>query len=441
MRRAIPWLLLIGCGDEHAPGICDPAELADALATETNVSVGVCTVSGDFVVPAGVTLSGTFHSVINGDDVALTLMTGEQPARIENLAIGGGARAAVILRGAGVASLTNVSIRVETGIGLGAEDLAALSLSEVGISGPVHDGNQGLIPFPPDRNLTATHGIVAARIADLDLDGVISGGFAGAGVVLIDSQTRWNVGEAVQNLGLGLHVQGGRAELIDVNLSDTYRGTWGIETYGGAFTASAAVESTNLRVADNWYGMLQDGGTARHTGISVERNQNAGIWAQFTTSFDLEGTIADNDFAGMVAYGAQGVNIHDSTIEATSEVVRVSGIGAVMIGDGIQLVESTSGARLVNLDLVENERVGLLIELGGGSLDAMEISDVRIQQMSGGNGAVLQHGSAPVDWDDGCTRIGVTADQDRAVNDLDFADVVGPCGRPDPLPGLSAFGL
>jgi hypothetical protein len=445
MKRTGLLLLLAACGGEEpmTPAICDAASLQTALDSASSgdrIAMGACRIEGDFVVRSGVTLAGAgATSVIAGSDIAIEVEG--NGAAIEDLSVAAGARAGIVLR-EGRASVSRVHIEAPTGIALGAEGLDSLRLDTVSALGPIDASNEGQVPYPPDRTIFATHGIVAVNVADLDLVDVTANGFAGAGVVIIDSSARWERGNADANLGLGLHVQGGSAELIDVGLDQTFRGTWGIETYGGAFTASAAIDSTNLTADDNWYGLLQDGGSARHRNISAIGNQNAGLWAQFTTSFDIDGTVRDNDFAGIVAFQAEGVAIHDSTIETTHEVLRPTGeTGTVIIGDGIQLVDSADGARLVDLELTDNERVGLLIELRGGSYSAMEISNVRISQ-SVGNAAVIQHGFAPNDWDSGIIRNGVTADADRAVTDLDFADVVGPCGRPrEDVRDLGALGL
>ncbi len=448
MRPAIALSIVLAsaaCGGENAEPLCDPTALRDALAAAepgADIAVGACRIEGDFTVAAPLRLHGGGpSSVLAGRDVTLTVEAPQGSVQIEDLTVEGGARAGVRVRSADTVALTRVALSAASGVALGAEDVGRLALAAVTARGPVDQTNQDQVAYPPDRAQIATHGIVAVRVADLAMTDVSAEGFAGAGVLLIGSETRWDRGDASVNLGIGLHVQGGHATLADVHLDGTFRGTWGVETYGGAFTASAAVDSTNLTVDDNWYGLLQHGGVAHHLNLSASGNQNAGIWAQYTTELELQGTIADNDFAGVVAFDAGGVFIHDSTIQQTHQVLRPNGeVGTIMIGDGIQLVESLDGARLSELDLIDNERVGLLIELGGGTFSPSELAGVRVSQSSG-NGAVCQHGTKPVGWDSGVSRTGVTSALDHAVTDLDTVAVVGPCGRPVELSDLAALGL
>lgn len=435
-------MLLTGCGG--ADEICDAADLAQALGRgEPLIRIGACRIDGDFSVPPGVVLAGAGPaSVLAGQDVTLEGTTGAAAIRLEDLTVEAGSRAGVVLRGDGSASVARIAVSAQTGVAFAADGLGTLMMSDVSLTGPVDATNASQVPYPPDRTMVATHGLVLAQVGQITMTDVNATGFAGAGVLLLDSETHWEGGGADGNLGIGAHIQGGQAELVDVSLSGTLRGTWGVPTYGGAFTATAAVDTTNLTADDNWFGLLQHGGSARHAGLSASSNQNAGVWAQYTDSVELEGVLANNQFAGFVAYEANGVHLHDSTISTTEEVLRPRGeTGTVMVGDGVQLVGTTAGARLTNLDLVDNERVGLLIELDGTGFAAMELSGVRVTAQNGASGAVCQNGTKPSDWDAGVTRTGVTRAADQTIPSLETVGVVGPCGRPNEIPGLNSLGL
>src|SRR5262245_7969194 len=98
MRRWISVLVsitaaLAGCGGDDEP-IGDGAGLTDALADAQagdTVTVGACTVSGAFEVPAGVTLSGQGRgtSILQGPagKAAVTLHPGGSATSLTNLSI------------------------------------------------------------------------------------------------------------------------------------------------------------------------------------------------------------------------------------------------------------------------------------------------------------------------------------------------------------------
>jgi hypothetical protein len=91
-----------------------------------------------------------------------------------------------------------------------------------------------------------------------------------------------------------------------------------------------------------------------------------------------------------------------------------------------------AGLSLASLSLTENERIGVLLELGGAMLDPGVMAGVSITATSSSAlGVVAQGGAATAGWDDDVTRGGTTSANDAAhTGDLSTVGIVGPCFMP-----------
>jgi hypothetical protein len=197
-------------------------------------------------------------------------------------------------------------------------------------------------------------------------------------------------------------------------------------------TRNARVESVDLAVIDNGdFGVVQESGPVRHERVQIERNGNVGLWVGRSDGVEIldVGSIADNGFAGLGIVDCARVDVDGLSVSGTREVVmNTSTFGVQRIGDGIVL-SGTSDALIHNTTVSDNERVGLMVDLGGA------VTDVRFESvtvsgtgdafgaLAGDRDTVL--GQVTIDpppgWDEGITRAGATIDNDVAASGaLDF---------------------
>jgi hypothetical protein len=324
-------------------------------------------------------------------------------------------------------------VEAALGIALGIDGVDALTLTDVELVGPVGAANAGELPSDVTPFRSATYGLVVLHTRSAALEDVNVHGFAKSGALFVDSDTRWTRGAASDNLGGGLIAVGGKIALAELEISRTLQGFRIIPAYSAAFIGGADVETTNLSIANSeGYGILHDGGSGRHAGISLHDNGDAALWAQHATSLEVSGTIARNRFAGVVAVDSSNISIHDSTIDGSILTPRVlEETGSISVGDGVQLVRPSGITSLKKLELHGNERVGVLVDLDGQTLGGMVLDDVRVYAEGEALGVVMQGGTAPSGWDANVNRTGATSERDAmAAGTLPSVEVVGPCERP-----------
>jgi hypothetical protein len=468
------------CGDD---AICDPSAAAAALSAASSgetVTLGACTIAGPLRVPAGVRLVGQGTTTIitaSAGGAAVVLMPGTTPSAIADLQIDATGSVGVVAKGAGSVLLERLKVRGVRGVGIGIEDTTA-RLVGVTLEGPVVDPMDPkwiiVLPAPASAGtcpsgstcecvpgatdgtrscnavgqwaeVTATTGIVFVR-AIADLTNVEVGGFAGFGVVADNTALGWHTGRVYDVLGVGVHVSGGSAELVDVTISATQEGLRGLPSYALVARADAELDTMRLGLLDNTrFGAVHIGARATHTDLLAERNSDTAVWVGDSTLFSLAGTatrLADNGFAAIVVHNSNGVELSDARIEATRETTRPFGtFGSVRLGDGVHLIGSVEGVALRNLALTDNARAGIVVALGAGGLGPT-FAGVRVQNSSpGGLGAVagMLDGSgarlttiAPGTWDVGIERLGATAATDAAFSGmLDAVPQATPGGLPN----------
>lgn len=401
-----PWVLsltalLAACGGD----VCDASAIADAFAAgDESVRIGACEVVGDVDVPQGRALIGEAGArivgrVTLGNDAAMSALSVVSSADV-GIRLGEGA------------SLADVTVDASDGIAVGAEDANGIAMSRVTITADA-----------------ARYGVAFVRGGGT-LEDVTATGFERAGAVFVDSTVDWRGGASNDNLGLGVLVEGGTSTFEDVEILGTRQGTGLLPSFGAVFTNGAAVGTRNVSLRDNeGYGLLHHTGTGNHTDVDARNNGDAAIWVQNANGVEISGTIADNQFGGVVVVDSTQVDIHDATIDRTTKVLRVlEETGAVEVGDGIQLVRSADGTTIRNVELTNNERVGVLVELDGGTLDPGLFENVTITGDGTSYGVIAQNGQTAMNWDNGVALNGA-AMADGLVT-LPSVEAVGPCERP-----------
>ena len=435
MKRAgfFVGLLLFGCSDE---GLCDREEIVSALESASTgdiVRLGRCRIAGRLTVPQGVHLIGEGQNTVieaPAGDAAIIVMPGG--SSVEDLAIEVQGSVGLQARGAQDVRIKGVQILATLGIGMALED-ADVTIEDTQLVGPVTPSIVSQIANPPAPAQIATHGLVAHR-ANLILQNVDVSAFAAFGALFVRSQVQWAVGTVSENVSVGIGAESGTLSLSDLEVRNTREGTGLIPPYG-VVTASTTVETERLAVLDgDAYGLFHQSGAVTHRDLVGSGNVDAALWVQNTNALELTGELADNGFAGVAAVDATNFNVHNTTIRDTRGQTRLFHEGGrIRVGDGIHLVRSIAGAQLTDVNLTNNERAGLLVELGGGRITpaVLERVQVTVSSTSAG-GVVAQNGTLDPGWDSGVTRIGTDAASDAQRAGLPSVEVVGPCNLPRP---------
>jgi hypothetical protein len=222
-------------------------------------------------------------------------------------------------------------------------------------------------------------------------------------------------------------------------VSETLQGGRLTPSIAVVVAGGATVDSERLSLLENeTLGLVQAGATGRHTDLVAQGGGDAAVWIQRADGVELDGaTLADNGFAGVVALESTNLTMSRVAVERTKLVTSIGGLqGRIDVGDGIQLVGSTDGILVEEATLVDNERVGLLVDLAGGNADAMTLTSVSVESAGGGLGAIVQNGTAPDGWTDSVARSG-----SAAANDAQFAasgDVLARAEALDAVPASDA---
>lgn len=421
------------------------AMLDRAVAGEI-VLLGACTVSGPLVVPAGVELRGRGEdTVLDGaSGQAVRLEPGTTSTALSNLVVRSRGCAAVVAQGLGQARIEDVRIVAERGVGVALETQA--ELTNVALEGAltatsIEDTAPMLPPYACGSGDLATHGLVLVD-SEATLVNVSVSGFAAFGALSIRSNLIWRGGGVRTNLGAGLEVVGGTADLEDLALDDTHNGVGAIEAYSAIFVGPATVTSVGLEVTGSRsYGLFHAGEVdASHSDFIVSDNVFAGVWAQDGASIGLlRGTLERNGFAAVAAFDSPALGMDAVLVADTTESAALFGLRTVRAADGLHLVRSAASLRETTFS--NNGRVGMLVDLGGGSTDELMLAGLVADGAGAALGVVAQNGMVVPGWDVDVDRQGATAANDLALAEvLDIAEAVGPPCLPA-LGGIDASGL
>jgi len=410
--------------------ICNYDELIEVLNQAQpgqTVKIGNCRITGSFTIPSGVILEGVDKNasilVSEGDHPVLKITPSTDQSNlteVTKISIESNGLAGILCKGEGNVQIKDVKITSSRGIAIGAEELTSLNLSDIILDGPITQENAN--NFPP--NITAadiaTHGLVLVRVSNASLTNVSVSGFATYGALLVDSDTQWEGGGASGNMGTGVLVHKGHAFFKNLGICQTIQGLKLIPSYAGVFVNGATIETDNVEVCDgDGFGFLHDSVTANHANLKVRNNGDAGLWVQKSPSFQISGNgteIKSNRFAGVVLFEVGDTVIQDAKMDENIITTRVfEETGSIDVGDGIQIVKPAGHVTLQNLSMSNNERVGILLDLGGGSFDNVTIEGVSVEGTGNQYGAIAQNGQIPDSWDSGVTRRG-----NVSVNDESF---------------------
>ena len=106
----------------------------------------------------------------------------------------------------------------------------------------------------------------------------------------------------------------------------------------------------------------------------------------------------------------------------------------LVAADGIQIVRPQATLTLQGLTLRDNDRIGLLLDMGGAALSGVTLGAITVSGTGAQQGAMAQHTDPTTGWDDPITR-----EEDTLLNDAGYRgdplSVSGRIGR-DRFPAL-----
>lgn len=471
LRRSV-WVLVLsaaGCGGESGGAVpcADTAEaltaaLADASAGDT---VRACegTFEASFDVPAGVSLRGAGRDattlVAPEGEVAVLLQPGaDQRSDVSDLSIVWSARAGIVALGAGTTSLSHVDVSTEgVGIGIGADGLASLRLTDVSVDGPVGEMDADGYPVQPSAMAwianAPAYGVVLVHVGSAEIESLDVRGFAAGGVELVESSATWDGGSVCGVFGTGILVYGGDATIERVDVCDLWQEGRLAPTAGMFLAAGASVTTTELTVTGmgseggrhDAVGIVQDAAFGTHDGLVVTGNESGGVRIQHAagtaaapaltiTGSDLSG----NGKGGLIALESSGLVVSAVTIDETALVPTIDLIGGSFdMGDGIQIVRcADAGAAcaaeltdiaLTDVVLTNNARIGLLVSANNGSTAGISVSGISTSGEGTMLGAITQLATdEPSGWAS-VSRSGAVTD-----NDAGFSGTLETVGIIDP---------
>ncbi|MEM9072508.1 MAG: right-handed parallel beta-helix repeat-containing protein [Myxococcota bacterium] len=429
------------------------------------VRFGTCILEGNLQVPAGVILEGP------GEEGVLRSSTGHgvtlaEGAFLRRLRLESSGETAVLVRDAS-AVVEDLSIVATRGAGVAVQGGSA-TLRRVSMTGEVDDPDAprfvrvagfaapGPCPSEPctcepgtvegDQvcdssgewaTWTAVYGLYV-RSASVVLEDVSASGFAEVGAALIDAEVQWTGGAVEGNLGVGVFVQRGEADLRELRVAETAEGLRGLAAYA-VLVSEATVDSERLMLdANERYGLLTLDSQGSHGRLEARGNGDVGVWIGGSDEATLsDAVLADNGFAGVVVSESRNVMLQGSEITGTRTVRRTLGdlFGAQEIGDGVHLAASESVV-LERITLNENARSGLVVDL---SVEAPTFREVSVEVGAEGTGAVagtLERGTLTLvgvgGWDDGIARSAAAEARDLGVAGvLDAVGVNAPPSAPE----------
>ncbi len=270
---------------------------------------------------------------------------------------------------------------------------------------------------------------------------------------MVPGTVSWTGGGVTGNVGIGLDVTGQETVTADgLEIGGTYNGLSQTvaSVYGGVFANGANVTARGLTVHDNaGYGLLHAAATATYDNLTVNDNGAAGVWVGQSDGFSIDGGhVTGNAFAGILVDESQNVSITNTDVTSTQAATRtLNETATVNVGDGIELMGSTTAVGLDTVTLTDNARVGLLVDLAGGPADGIHFAQVTAHATGTELGALAgtedaSHVSlapgAPSGWDTGIMRTGAaTVNDTNWMGALDVAGVPTPQGLP--YPGIAGI--
>lgn len=436
------WTALVvvsGCGGAVSNGAELEAALSGAAPGEV-VEVAEGTFEGAFVVPAGVRVVGAGRGrtriVATMGRPALRLVPGATATSVSDVTVVAEGGWGVVARDAGVVVLERLEIEVPShGVAAGFQGLTSLRMTETTLRGPVTRETADAVPSDPGPDESAPFGLVLVGIDAAEIDGVEASGFASVAILAVGSGTVARDVTIHDNLGTGLMVFGGTADLTDVSVSDTYEGTRLLPAYNAIFAGGAIVDTHGLESRQSeGYGVVIAGASGDHTDLVSSGNAATGLWIQGASDVSVTGaTLEDNAQAGVVLVDSQRISLTRVAVRRTRMGTRLGadGVSVIDMGDGVQIVDAMQDLGLAELDLVDNERVGLLLAMDSDDLSTTTMTAIHVEGSGDMLGCVAQGPSVSAGWDDGVERTGAVVVNDAALAvPLDVVSIVAPTDFP-----------
>ncbi len=426
---------LAGCGGD-AP-ISSPEDLRAVLAS-ARAGERICltegTFEGSFDVPAGIVLCGAgvgLTRIVGPPGQPTLRVTPSDVARttITELSVESAGAYGILAEGRGYVDVIRVEVRVrDTGGGIMATTLSALRLTDVDVAGPVMASNAN-DAIDGGVDLAPAYGVVVTSVASAQGLNLNVSGFSQSGVVSDHSNLALSESQISSNIGIGLVVFGGTAEVTGTVVTTTLVGPRPTFPYNAIFSGGADVTTNGLEVsASEGYGILQSEATATHQDLLAADNANAALWTQNSGGMSITNAmIRDNVLAGVIAVESVGIALDQVDVIGTLEQLVVAGSTPIVVGDGIQLVGVTTDVTMQNVRLSNNARVGMLLDLEGGSFNAVDLRSIAVDGTGAQLGAIAQNGTIPVDWD-----VNITRTAPVAANDAAFTGTLGTVRVPSP---------
>lgn len=395
---------LVGCSGGGT--ISTPEDLQGVLASATageRVCLPEGIFEGSFDVPAGVVLCGAGVGLTRlvgpPGQPTLRLTPGDatRPTTVTTLSVQSNGDYGIRAVGPGDVNLVDLEVIVPTaGAGIGVESLTALRLRNVDVRGPVTPVSAGLACAEADISVVPTHGVVAVLVESVEGSEVDISGFSHAGMLAVSSGLALTDSYMTANFKAGLVVFGGTADLRNVTI--------GAAREGAIFAGGADVNTSNLSVSGSeTVGILQSQATVTHTDLLAEANAEGALLVQNSGGFAVtNGVVRNNGLTGIAALSSSGVSLVRAEITNTT------------LGDGIELLGSTTGVTLERVGLSDNARVGILFDLEGESFDGTGIQSIDIAGTGTQLGAIALNGDIVPGWDANIRRSDIVADNDSA---------------------------
>ena len=151
---------------------------------------------------------------------------------------------------------------------------------------------------------------------------------------------------------------------------------------GAWILGGATVRMSGVSARNNNLGIVVDNATASLDGISIEDNDERGLWAQHLSgslgspALHLRGgTVRGNRRAGIGIIQSAGVVVEDSEVAQTALApVTIDEATVVDVGDGVGLFDRTAAVRLEGVVLRANARAQALVDRGGVDIVLRELS-------------------------------------------------------------------
>ena len=437
-------LASLACTTCGPSGACSPEELTIALANAgpgDTVRVGSCEIAGAFVLPGGVSLEGVDGSVLSsmegGEPVLRADVAG--PATVRGLSIDvdhGGV--GVRLGGDAEVTLEGVDVRVTRGIGVGLAGAGA-TLRDVTLVGVIRASNAFSASSSPLE--TSAYGLVGRDVGGrlVRLEGVHASGFSVAAVTLRDANVTWQGSDTGFDVeatrGVGVALFGGTATFTSVAIGGMLAGAGlpGVALAVGQTADGTAgqLDAYDLLISGGaGHGLFADHSDIHLEGALVENQGLAGLRIQGGSLDATNLTAVGNGGAGLVAIDTVFVSLESGRFENQLERPLPSRIGSTLIGDGIQITRdpATPGApsldlTLTDVDLLGNERAGLVIDAADGPVSRLELAGVTTMGMGTSFGAVTVRTAVPAGWDAMVSRDALTM-----ANDASFPGTIDVLG-------------